>query len=1131
MSAAIHPGQWRLEHIELANWGTFSGLHSVQVPRKGFLLTGESGSGKSSLVDAISAVLTPRGKTRFNAAAADTGTRGSDRSVLTYVRGAWRRSADGETGEITSQYLRPKATWSGILLRYANGRGQRHTLVKLFHLKAGENTPADVKDLSLLTGASLSLADLEPFAANGLKMRELKAAFPDATVDAEHSRFARRIARTLGLTGERAALLLHKTQSAKNLGSLDELFRKFMLDEPETFAKADAAVDQFTELNAAHAAVLRARRQVEHLSPLRDQDRDYAAASTQAERTSLLLESLDDYTHARRRELTVQAINEAERLAEKRERELREASEALHSAREHSENYRAAVAQQGGAQLALIEAQLDAARRDLNRVQADSTDLERKLGSVDLAMPADAAQYAELVRECTRLLEGNSSEQQQLELQASAAAEDVLKAREAHTEIERDMQALRSSRSNLPRDLLAARAMICQDTGLSPDTLRFAGELLQVEASHAEWTGAIERVLRPLALVMLVPSAHTLAVSRAVNARHLNASLKFETIGPQAPAQRRPSAQNSLVYRVQVATSPMHDWLQARLAERYDYACVNDADQLAQVARGVTLAGQVKRGPTSFEKNDKRRVDDRRHWVLGFDTDAKLEQLQLDLKSAASLLERCQRADSQAKTQLALLAKRRFVAEDLIRLPWEHIDLARQQRRVADLEGSRAELLADDGDLRAAQHQLELALGREASADTAHQAAQKAQLGAQSRLEDLRAALERLDELPASPVPAPIAAALREVFEKVKTQRTTTHESIEADARKAQSSLSKSKDELRNRMAELQQQMFQAISAFKHSWPEASADLAESVEDRAGYLRLLGALEADRLPEFENRFFEMLRTQTQQNIAALREVIQRAVREIRRRIEPINSSLLRSQYSPGRYLQIRVEGSRPAMATQFLRDLNTVTTGALAPEEDRAEAEARFAVLARLMTQLGSSEAAHRSWRQQVLDVRNHVRFTAIEVDTEHQVLDVYDSGAGRSGGQKQKLVVFCLAAALRYQLAGESKLPAYASIVMDEAFDKADSNFTRTAMDIFTEFGFHMILATPMKLLRTLEDYVGGVALVTCEDSKASHIAQVPFELADGEQEQEEAAPEQEAAPAVEALFDFGAEIDGSPA
>ncbi|MER8024336.1 ATP-binding protein [Glutamicibacter protophormiae] len=1130
MSALAHPGQWRLEHIELANWGTFGGLHSVDVPRKGFLLTGESGSGKSSLVDAISAVLTPRGKTRFNAAAADTGTRGSDRSVLTYVRGAWRRSADDETGEITSQYLRPKATWSGILLRYANGRGQRHTLVKLFHLKAGDNTPADVKDLSLLTDTNLSLKDLEPFAANGLKMRELKAAFPDATVDAEHSRFARRIARTLGLTGERAALLLHKTQSAKNLGSLDELFRKFMLDEPETFAKADAAVDQFTELNAAHAAVLRARRQVEHLAPLRDQDRDYAASSAEAERVGVLLDSLDDYTHARRRELTVQAVEEADQLAEKRERELRDAAEALHSAREHSENYRAAVQQQGGAQLTLIEAQLDSARRDLDRVQADGAELERKLGSVDLAMPADAAQYAELVRECTRLLEGSSAEQQ-LEQRASAATEDALRAREALAEIERDMQALRSSRSNLPRDLLAARALICQDTGLSADTLRFAGELLQVEQEHAAWTGAIERVLRPLALVMLVPAAHTLAVSRAVNARHLNASLKFETVSPQAPAQRRPSARNSLVYRVQVAQTPMQGWLQQRLAERYDYACVDDADQLAQVARGVTLAGQVKRGPTSFEKNDRHRVDDRRNWVLGFDTDAKLEQLQLDLKAAAAQLERCQNAERQAKGQLALLAKRRFVAEDLVRLPWEHVDVQRQHRRVTDLEGSRAELLADDGDLRAAQHQLERALEREAGAEAAHQAAQKAQLGAQGRLEDLRAALERLDELPAAPVPPATAAALHEVFDKVKTQRTTTHESIEADARKAQTALSKSKDELRNRMADLHQLMFQAISAFKRSWPEAAADLAESVDDRAGYLRLLGALEADRLPEFENRFFEMLRTQTQQNIAQLRELIQRAVREIRRRIEPINSSLLRSQYSPGRYLQIRVEDSRPAMAAEFLRDLNTVTTGALAPEEDRAEAEARFAVLARLMTQLGSSEAAHRSWRQQVLDVRNHVRFTAIEVDAEHQVLDVYDSGAGRSGGQKQKLVVFCLAAALRYQLAGESKLPSYASIVMDEAFDKADSNFTRTAMDIFTEFGFHMILATPMKLLRTLEDYVGGVALVTCEDSKASHIAQVPFAPADGEQEEEEPVPDPEATAVPEVLFDFDAAEGGSPA
>ena len=59
----------------------------------------------------------------------------------------------------------------------------------------------------------------------------------------------------------------------------------------------------------------------------------------------------------------------------------------------------------------------------------------------------------------------------------------------------------------------------------------------------------------------------------------------------------------------------------------------------------------------------------------------------------------------------------------------------------------------------------------------------------------------------------------------------------------------------------------------------------------------------------------------------------------------------------------------------------------------------------------------------------------------------------------------------------------------MDEAFDKADSRFTKIAMDVFGEFGFHMVLATPLKLLQTLEEYIGGMAVVTCHDFKDSRI------------------------------------------
>lgn len=70
-----------------------------------------------------------------------------------------------------------------------------------------------------------------------------------------------------------ALRLLHKTQSAKNLGDLNALLRDFMLDRPETFAVAERLVDEFAELNAAHQAVVTAREQVQTLTPARDNHR------------------------------------------------------------------------------------------------------------------------------------------------------------------------------------------------------------------------------------------------------------------------------------------------------------------------------------------------------------------------------------------------------------------------------------------------------------------------------------------------------------------------------------------------------------------------------------------------------------------------------------------------------------------------------------------------------------------------------------------------------------------------------------------------------------------------------------------------------------------------------------------
>ena len=70
--------------------------------------------------------------------------------------------------------------------------------------------------------------------------------------------------------------------------------------------------------------------------------------------------------------------------------------------------------------------------------------------------------------------------------------------------------------------------------------------------------------------------------------------------------------------------------------------------------------------------------------------------------------------------------------------------------------------------------------------------------------------------------------------------------------------------------------------------------------------------------------------------------------------------------------------------------------------------------------------------------------------------------------------------------------------MVLDEAFTKTDNDFTTTCMRIFTELGFQMIVATPVKSVMTLEPFVGGATYVSISNrhtSSMQHIAYVDAE------------------------------------
>src|SRR5882762_2941180 len=303
--------QFRLIRIQTFNWGTFSGVFNFPVSEAGFLFVGPSGSGKSTILDAHAALLTPPRWVDFNVAAHEADRHGKDRSVVTYVRGAWAQQT-GDSGEYISQYLRPDTTWSAIAETYRNRQGKYVVLGQLLWIRGKSTATTDVKKAYLILERRFDIREFDFFPKGDFEVRKIRPSLPDAFVRDEFSTYQERFRRLLGIDNEMALRLLHKTQSAKNLGDLNIFLRDFMLDVPQTFEIAERLVAEFAELNAAHQAVVAARQQIETLATARAEFNELKQKKDTLLELDCILNGVDPYREQHREVLLKARLSELE---------------------------------------------------------------------------------------------------------------------------------------------------------------------------------------------------------------------------------------------------------------------------------------------------------------------------------------------------------------------------------------------------------------------------------------------------------------------------------------------------------------------------------------------------------------------------------------------------------------------------------------------------------------------------------------------------------------------------------------------------------------------------------------------------------------------------------------------------
>ena len=1090
-STGSHVGQWRLSRIELANWGTFNGHHVIDVARKGHLLTGASGSGKSSLLDAIAAVLTP-GRIRFNAAAQDTADRSNDRDFVSYVRGAWSREVSEYESKAVASYLRGgRATWSGVLLRYENLVDTPITLVRLFHIKGASVDRADLAEACVIVRTTPSLVDFTPYVEGGLDVRRMKAELDPVVVTSggTNGPFFARIRSFFDMQAENALVLLHRTQSAKSLGSLDDLFRNFMLDRPTTFHRADNAVTQFTELKEAYDHVVDLRKQAEALTRIDEIARAFETADADVTATRDLANAVPGYVAAERVRLAGEMLESTrvhvERLAAaaNQARARRTEAEGTHEAALTRLN------QTGGIQVTQLTKRIEDAEQGRQRVVAARDNLAKQLADIGVQMPENADEFAELLAVASR--EADSAAPAQLGTDLHDEHRD---ARDRVAHLDAELRELRQRRSNIDGRLLRARAALAQAVGLGEGELPFAGELIDVRTEYTQWTGAIERVLASLATTILVRDQNAAEVRRAVDAQHWGVRLVIDvaTARSDAPVS---TSERSLFRRVEIAAGQFTDHLNNRLSREFDYACVDHPDELDAVARGVTVRGLVKRSSRGFEKDDRFELDDRNHWSLGSSNEPKIQLLEQQLLAAQRQLEHAKAQLDQAGGERDRAMQRRTTLAHLAATDAGAYDLDAAEKHTQSLRRELDTLTKATDLAQAAGVEHETRQAR----DQARSEAADAEAGERQMRADAQryeAVLREAKSISVAELAVSVTVALGERFRAAT--RKLSIENIDRVQSEVKDALNDLERQASNRRAQATNRFAEQVANFRNAWETTLPDLTTSIEDRGGYRIRLAEIRERGLPDYEANFLALLRDRSRDTVIHLRDEILGAPRRVQDRVDPINASLGKSEFDKGRYLTIVVKEQRGSEVTDFLSDLRAIVDGNW-DSDHMASAERRFTILASLMRKLGSSENADQRWRQRVLDTREHVTFQAQERDSAGTILNVHDSGSGLSGGQRQKLVIFCLAAALRYQLADPDEFePRYGTVILDEAFDKADAAYTRMAMDVFVAFGFQMILATPQKLLTTLEPYIGAITSVSNPERNRSRLQPVDWERPD---------------------------------
>ena len=1084
---------FRLSEVQVYNWGTFHNkVVTLTLEGKNSLLTGDIGSGKSTLVDAITTLLVPSHRVAYNKAA---GADFKERSLRSYVMGYYK-SERSEGGYATKPVpLREAGTTHSVILGvfYNEVLSQTVSLAQVFFQKDSSGQP---DRFFVVADRALSIKD--DFSDFGKELSELKRRLKKEDTIEIYNRFNEygySFRRRFGLKNEQALDLFHQTVSLKTVGNLTSFVQDHMLESFDSITPIDNLIHHFEDLDRSHNAILRAKRQIQALSPLVENLNQHQGLEEDILDKSEIRDVLKYYFAENKRVLITQQLDKDRAIQKRQNQMLQSTNNRLTSLQHDRDETKQSIAATAGVRIEILTSKKESLEREKNSSLGRAETYEmiaKRLGLSSLMGIEQFIDNQETSRERMGTVVDTRNE---IENAKSELDYTVRNQRQELDALVDEISSLKGRKSNIDGRQIEIRRKLCTELSLEESSLPFIGELLAVNDEHLDWEGSIERVLRSFALTLLIPDSLYKKVTQWVDSTHLKGRLVYYRVTDTELTRTDRVPSGSIIGKLTIKRdSDYSSWIAKELSKRYgDLICCEDLVQFRRVSRGLTRSGQVKGSSIHHEKDDRFAISDRRRYVLGWINTSKIAELErlkgqkdLEIQGLESKLAELKNKQDDIEKQIHDL-RSLMNYTNYEELDWKSL-AAKIEEVKSEIDAERQLLESRSDTLASLEEKL-----AQTNAKIGSEEQQKSELLKQigtientiANFSKNQSSMEQL--LVDSPKPIEkICAQIDSVIgiylgnKKLSLENSDTSERIFRD--KIQIEI----DTAKRKLDRLRDSIIAVMGDFNREYPTQTREMDPSIDSGKEYRRILKELVSENLPQFEKQFKVLLNENTIREIASFQAQLNKESQQIKERVDQINKSLYGIDYNKDRYILLEAMNSNDMEIRTFRQDLVSCLAGSLGGSADQQYSETKFlqvkALINRFKGREGYSDLDKR-WKDKVTDVRNWFAFAASERWREDDAeYEHYTDSGGKSGGQKEKLAYTVLAASLAYQFGleyGKVRSRSFRFVVIDEAFGRGSDESAQYGLDLFKKLNLQLLIVTPLQKIHIIEPYVSSVGFV----------------------------------------------------